>query len=135
MEFLLPYHNVGIALGAAGGLLVLQLLVADIAGIKAGHTPGMAVNAGHDSFFFRATRALANMNESIAIFIIFAVVGMLSGSNPVWLGRWAGLYIAARTAYMLCYWFNIKLARSAFFAVAFVGLVGMGVVMTGGLLH
>jgi uncharacterized MAPEG superfamily protein len=135
MEFLLPYHTAGVALGAAGGLLVLQLLVADIAGIKAGHTPGMPIAADHNSFLFRATRALANMNESIAIFIIFAVVGMLSGADPVWLGRWALVYVAARSAYMLCYWFNIKTMRSVCFAAAFVGLLGMGVVMAGGLLH
>jgi uncharacterized MAPEG superfamily protein len=135
MEFLLPYHSTGVALGVVGALLLLQLLVADIAGIKASHKPGMPVAADHNSFLFRASRSLANMNESVAIFIIFAVVGMLSQSNPVWLGRWALLYVAARSAYMLCYWFNIKAARSVCFGFAFLGLIGMGVVMAGGLIH
>ncbi len=135
MENIAAYHLTGLAMGAAGGLLLLQLLVADIAGMRVPHIPGAPIKPDHKNFLFRASRALGNMNESISIFILFTVVGILSGADPVWLGRLAVIYVAMRTAYMLCYWLNIKLARSACFGGALLALIGLGVVMTGGLLH
>jgi|GEM_PF-3408566 len=135
MEIFAAYHNVGLAMGLAGGLLLLQLLVADIAGMRVPHIPGAPIEANHKSFIFRASRALGNMNESVAIFILFAIVGIMSASDPLWLGRLALVYTGARAAYMLCYWFNIKLARSAFFGVSLLALLGMGVIMAGGLMH
>jgi len=134
MELIVAYHLTGVAIATAGGLLLLQLLVADVAGIRAKQTPGAPVKADHEIFLFRATRALANMNESIAIFIIFALVGILSGADAKWLSWAAWIYITARTAYMLCYWFNIKLMRSVFFGVSVLALMGLGLVMVGGLL-
>lgn len=134
MESIVAYHLTGLAMGAAGGLLFLQLLVADVAGMKASRIPGAPIEPDHDSFLFRASRALGNMNESVSIFIIFTLVGILSTADPIWLGRLAWLYIVARAAYMLCYWFNIKLMRSVFFAISFLALLGLGVVMAGGLL-
>ncbi|MCF6237233.1 MAG: MAPEG family protein, partial [Candidatus Marinimicrobia bacterium] len=89
MEAIQAYHLTGISIGAVGALLLLQLLVADIAGMKNAHIPGAPVPADHKNFWFRATRSLANMNESVAIFIIFAVNGILSGADPTWLGRFA----------------------------------------------
>jgi len=134
MESIVAYHLTGLAMGAAGGLLFLQLLVADIAGMKVKRIPGAPIEPDHDSFLFRASRTLGNMNESVSIFIIFTLVGILSGADPVWLGRLAWLYIMARAAYMLCYWLNIKLMRSVFFGVSVLALLGLGVVMAGGLL-
>ncbi len=134
MENIAAYHLTGLAMGAAGGLLLLQLLVADIAGMRVPHIPGAPIEPDHNNFLFRATRALGNMNESIAIFILFTVVGILSQADPIWLGRFAVFYVVMRTLYMLCYWLNIKLARSACFLGALIGLLGLGVVMTGGLI-
>ena len=134
MESIVAYHISGVAMGAAGALLLLQLLVADIAGMKVPHTPGAPIEPDHNNFIFRAHRALGNMNESIAIFIIFTLVGILSAADPVWLGRLAWVYIAARTAYMLCYWFNIKLMRSGFFGISLLVLLGLGWVMMRGLM-
>ena len=73
-------------MGAAGTLLLLQLLVADIAGMKVPHIPGAPIEPDHSNFLFRAHRAhraLGNMNESVSIFIIFALVGILSAADPV----------------------------------------------------
>lgn len=134
MESIIAYHLTGVAMGVAGILLFIQLLVADIAGMKVPRTPGAPIEPDHDSFLFRASRALGNMNESVSIFIIFTLVGILSAADPIWLGRWAWVYIIARTAYMLCYWFNIKLMRSVFFGLSFLALLGLGVVMVGGLM-
>lgn len=135
MEEIAAYHQTGLAMGIAGGLLFLQLLVTDLAGWRAGHTPGAPVPANHDHFIFRATRSTANMNESVAIFILFTLIGILSKSDPLWLGRMATLYVTMRGAYMLCYWFNIKLARSVFFGISLLALLGLGIVMVGGLVH
>ncbi len=134
MEIFAAYHLTGVALGTAGALLLLQLLVADIAGMKVPHIPGAPIEPDHNNFLFRAHRSLANMNESVAIFIIFALVGILSAADGLWLGRLSLVYVAARAAYMLCYWFNIKLMRSAFFGISLVALLGMGWVMMRGLM-
>ncbi len=134
MESIIAYHGTGLAMGVAGGLLFLQLLVADIAGMKVKRIPGAPIEPDHDSFLFRASRALGNMNEGVSIFIIFTLVGILSAADPIWLGRMAWLYVIARTGYMLCYWFNIKLMRSVFFGISFLALLGLGIVMAGGLM-
>ena len=134
MEALSAYHSTGLAMAAAGILLFVQLLVADIAGMKVPHIPGAPIEPNHDNFIFRAHRALGNMNESVSIFIIFALVGILSGGEAIWLARAAWVYIGARTAYMICYWFNIKLARSAFFGLSLLSLLALGAVMVQGLL-
>lgn len=135
MENIALYHNTGLAMGLAGGIIFLQLLVADIAGMRVPHIPGAPIEVDHKSFLFRSHRALGNMNESIAVFILFTLVGILSGADPVWLGRFALGYAGGRAAYMLCYWFNFKMARSVFFGISLLALLGLGVVMTGGLLH
>ncbi|MCF6219882.1 MAG: MAPEG family protein [Robiginitomaculum sp.] len=134
MEQIAAYHLTGVAMAAAGALMLLQLLVADAAAIKAKHIPGTPVEPNHENFLFRASRSLANMNESVAVFIIFALVGILSAADPLWLGRLAWVYIAARAAYMLCYWFNIKLMRSVFFGISLFALLGLGGIMGRGLM-
>lgn len=133
MENIAAYHLTGIAMGLTGGLLLLQLLVSDVAGMKVSRVPGAPIEPDHSNFLYRASRTMGNMNESIAIFIIFTLVGILSGADPVWLGRFAILYVIARALYALCYWFNIKLPRSIFFGVSMIALLGLGVIMAGGL--
>ena len=133
MELISAYHLTGLAMGTAGILLFIQLLVADVAGLRIPHIPGAPIDPDHNSFWFRATRSLSNMNENVPIFIIFTLVGILSAADPVWLGRMAWVYIAARAAYMLCYWFNIKLMRSVCFGISLLALLGLGGVMIGGL--
>ena len=134
MESITVYHGALLAMGVAGGLLFLQLLVADIAGMKVKRIPGAPIEPDHDSLLFRASRALGNMNESVSIFIIFTLVGILSAAEPSWLGRLAWVYVISRAAYMLCYCFNVKLMRSVFFAFSFLALLGLGIVMAGGLM-
>jgi len=134
MEIFADYHMTGAAMAAAGVLLFIQLLVADVAGMKVPHIPGAPIEPDHNNFIFRAHRALGNMNESVSIFIIFTLVGILSAADPLWLGRLAWVYIAARAAYMLCYWFNIKLMRSVFFGISLLALLGLGGIMVRGLM-
>ena len=135
LDWALPYRATVAALGTMGALLILQIVVLDVAGIKAGHVPGAAVTGGHDDFFFRASRAHANTNESLAAFILLALFGILHTASPGWLNLCAVAYVGARIAHMVCYYADLKLARSASFVVAFLALVGMLVVGVGATLR
>jgi len=125
LEWLLPYTLTVWAMGIMGGLILVQLIVVDVAGIGAGHTPGAAVTGGHESFFFRAARAPANTTESIAAFILLALFGILHNAAPWWLNACAIVYVAARVGHMLSYYAGIGVLRSVAFVVAFLALVGM----------
>lgn len=82
MNFSNLYDPTVVAMAFMGFLLLLQLIVADLAGIKAGHKPGYPIPADSRIFLFRAARAHANTNESISIFVLFAIVGMLLDASP-----------------------------------------------------
>ena len=129
MEAFVDYQSAIAAFAVVGGLQFVQLLVADVAGLKNGHVPGKTPEATHRSFHFRSVRTVANMNESLGIFIIFLVAGILSGADPVWFARCAWAYTIARIVYAFCYWFNIKTMRSIVFGVALLGLLGMGLLL------
>ena len=110
---------------ATATLFLVQLLVLDLAGIKARHVPGTPVQADHASFLFRATRAHANTNESVAAFVLLAVVGIFVGASPSWINASAWLYVAGRAGHMLCYYADLRLARSVAFAVSLVALISL----------
>ncbi len=127
-EWVLPYVPTLLAMGATGTLLLVQILVVDVASIKSKHPPGTPVTADHRSFLFRATRAHANTNESIAGFILLALVGLLSAASPVWLNLLCWVYVLGRVGHMLCYYAGKGLLRSIFFGVGLAALVLMLVV-------
>ena len=127
-EWLVPYATTIWAMGIMGGLILVQLLVLDLAGIGSGHVPGAPVSADHGSFFFRATRAHANTNESIAAFVLLALFGILHNAAPGWLNLLAMIYVAARIAHMVCYYLGLGILRSTAFGIALIALVGMLVV-------
>jgi uncharacterized MAPEG superfamily protein len=126
--WLAPYAPTIVALGAMAALLLLQLLVADVAGIAAGHVPGTPVEARHDLFLFRANRAHANTNETIAAFILLSVFGIFAGASPSWQNGLAWTFVLARASHMLCYYGDLRLLRSASFGIAVIALVGMLVI-------
>lgn len=125
--FMETYSMTVQALGLTGLLLLVQMLVVDFAGMGAGHKPGHPVPADHGNFLFRAVRAQANSNESIAVFILLALFGMFAGAAPAVLGWSALAYVAGRLGHMVCYYAGIGLARSICFGVALLGLLGMAV--------
>ncbi len=127
-EWLSLYEATVFALGATAGLLLIQILVADVAGIRARHEPGTPIAADHGSFLFRASRAHANTNESVAVFALLAVFGIFAGATATWLNALAWGYVAGRAGHMLCYYLDQRLARSAFFVVSLLALVGMLIV-------
>lgn len=134
MDIFANYHSAVLAMFAAGVVLFIQFLVADITGFLGTKTPGIPVAANHDDFLFRATRAYSNMNETIAVFIIFMTVGILAQIDPVWLSRLAWVYVAARIAYGLCYWMKLGLGRTLCFVAVLLSLLGLGITVGIGLL-
>ena len=81
-EVLDTYQATIYSLGAVATLMLVQLLVIDLIGIRHKHEPGMPVSPDHSDFLFRATRALGNTNESISIYIILVIFCILSGASP-----------------------------------------------------
>ena len=124
-HWLTPYVLTIWAMGAMGGLLLVQLLVLDLAGLKARHRPGTPVEPDHGNFLFRATRAHANTNESIAGFILLGFFGVLSGAPAGWLNTLSWIYVLARITHMLCYYAGVHLLRSLSFGVGLAALFGM----------
>jgi len=125
MEIFDPYKITILVSGLTGLMMLIQILIADVAAIKEQHTPGYPVNPDHNKFLFRAARAHANTNESIAIFVLFALFGVLSASNAFYLNIFSVIYIVSRIAHMCFYYGNVKLARSISFPLSLIGLIGM----------
>lgn len=124
-ELVAPYIPTVWALGMSGALLLIQLLVVDLAGLKARHIPGTPVHPNPGNFLFRATRAHANTNESIAAFVLLALFALLSAAIPLWVNALSWAYVAARAAHMLCYYAGLPLPRTIAFATSLVALFGM----------
>jgi uncharacterized MAPEG superfamily protein len=124
-DWLVPYSPTIWALGATGGLLLAQLVVADVTGIRAGHVPGTPVASDPGSFLFRAVRAHANTNESVAVFILLTMFGILAMVSPLTLNVLSWVYVAARVAHMAFYYAGIALLRSVAFGISLLALLGM----------
>ena len=125
------YTPTVLATGITGGLLLLQLLIVDVAGIFSRHIPGTSVQAEHENFLFRATRAHANTNESVSSFMLLVLFAVVSSASPTWLNNLSVLYVVGRIGHMCFYYANMKLLRSVSFAVsllALFGILGLGCV-------
>ena len=73
-------HPAVAALGAMALLMLVQLFFAVAVSTRAQHIPGTTAAGGHDDPFFRATRTVANTNETIAIFILAVMFCIMSGA-------------------------------------------------------
>jgi len=114
-----------LVMGLTGLMMLVQILIADVAAIKLQHTPGFPVKPDHNSFLFRAARVHANTNESIAAFVLFALFGVFTASNSLYLNAFSVIYLVSRIAHMCFYYGNFKLARSISFPLSLIGLIGM----------
>ena len=132
-EFLVPYASTLTAFVCLGGLFILQALVADVVAIRGGHVPGMPITTGHDDLLFRATRAQANTNENLPIFILLSVSAVLLGASTTWTNRFVWAFVLARAAHMLAYYADLRPVRSAMFGIGTVALIGLLVVAVGAL--
>ena len=126
-DFLVPYSPSITAYVALSTLLLVQMIVGDVAGIRAGHVPGMPVTTGHGDFHFRATRALANTNESLPTFLLLSLAAMFLGASPSWTNGLVIVFVAGRAAHMLAYYADVRLLRSAMFAVGFASMIGLAI--------
>lgn len=120
-----PYSLTILAMLATATLFIVQMLVLDVAGIRAKHVPGAPVPADHANFLFRATRAHANTNESLAAFVLLVAIALFSAASPKWTAAFAWLYVGGRTGHMLCYYADLRLARSASFGISLIALIAL----------
>jgi len=128
IEALQPFAPTIWALMFIGGLLLMQLLIADAAGLVSGHVPGTAVVSSHESFHFRATRAHANTNESIASFILLTFTGIAVGVEHQWLNWLSITYCVSRFAHMGFYLIGWGALRSVSFGLSLLALFGILIV-------
>ena len=128
MDIAQSYALTVTALGALAVLMFCQVLIADVLGLRAKHLPGSPVAADHDNSLFRAVRAVANTNESIAVFILAVLFCMLSGAAASTTGYAAWAFVIARFLYAVCYYMNIQLLRSVMFGVSLLAVAVLLVV-------
>ncbi|MEM7358368.1 MAG: MAPEG family protein [Pseudomonadota bacterium] len=125
MEIFDAYHQTVLAIGVMAALLLSQLIIADVVGIKAKHKPGMPVNADHGNLLFRASRVVGNANDSVAVFILAVAFCILSGASPVYTAYAAWTYVILRILYAVCYYANVQTMRSAIFGISLVSLLAL----------
>ena len=121
MDVALAYAGSVLALGAMALLMLVQLLVADVIGIRAKHVPGTPVLADHQSLLFRTTRTVANTNESIAVFILAILFCILSGASPAYTAYAAWAFVLSRALYAVFYYCNLQTLRLSLVAMLILG--------------
>ena len=129
LEATLAYHSALVAMVVLAGLIYVQVLVADLASMKAKHVPGMPVTTGHSSFHFRAVRAIGNTNETLGLTLLLVALAIVLGANPKWTNGLAWLYVAGRAGHMAFYYAKAGLARSTAFGVGLLAQLGLLVVV------
>ncbi|WP_372764696.1 MAPEG family protein [Litorivivens sp.] len=113
------------ALGVLALLMVIQTLVLDVTGIRRKHPPGTPVLSGPDDFLFRATRAHGNSNENLPTALAILSFCFIVGASPAWINNLMLLFVAARAGHMLCYYLDLRTARSISFGVGLLAMIGM----------
>jgi len=126
-DLILPYFTTLAAWVVLGVLVLVQVLVADVAAMRSGHVPGAAVTGGHDVFLFRATRAHANTNENLALFLLLSVAAILLRASAPLTNGFAAVFVASRAVHMLAYYADQRTLRSTAFVIGLVCLIGLTV--------
>jgi uncharacterized MAPEG superfamily protein len=122
MDIDVAYTPTVLAIGLTGLVFLVQLVVLDILGITEKHSPGYPIEADHESFLFRASRALHNSNESVGIYILFVMFALFSNASANLLNIAVWVYLSGRVLHMLFYYVNFKILRSIAFAISLIGL-------------
>lgn len=131
-----PIYNPTLwAMVVTGLLILIQLLVADFSAIKIKHVAGTPLQPDPKNFVFRAARAHANTNESVACFMLFTVVGILANADSLWLNSFAWLYVICRIGHMLFYYLHKKALRSTAFGISLAALLSLFIICTVALLN
>lgn len=124
-EFMVPYQPTIWAVICMALLMLTQVLVSDFVGISRKHKPGTPVDADHGDFHFRAVRALANTNESIAIFLLLLSAMLCIAVPPQMCNIAVWVFVAGRAGHMLCYYAGWGLFRSITFSIALIAQLSM----------
>lgn len=124
-ELLSTYQLTSYSWGALTLLMIIQILIADLIGIKSRHTPGSPVEANHDNLLFRATRTVANTNESIAVYVLAVLFCLFQGADPGYTAVLSWTYVAGRAVYAVCYYFNQQTMRSISFGFSLLVLIAL----------
>ena len=119
------YEATILSMGVLALLLVVQVVVADMIGIRSRHLPGTPIDADHANPLFRVSRTVANTNESIAAYIILVLFCIFSGADADATGYLSWGFVLARAGYAVCYYANLQIARSVLFGISMVMLAGM----------
>jgi uncharacterized membrane protein YecN with MAPEG domain len=82
MNFFEQFQQLALPVGVIALLMHMQVLVLDVLGLRAKHLPGTPVEANHGSPIFRASRTVANTNETIAVFILALMFCVLAQATP-----------------------------------------------------
>ena len=125
MDVFSAYSESVIALGVLAVLMLVQLLIADVIGIKQKHIPGTSVPSDHKLLLFRATRTVANTNESIGIFLVAFVFAVLSGASTSWVGYSVWGFVIARAIYALMYYADRRMMRSIVFVFVLLSMLSL----------
>ena len=125
MESVQTYEITVYALGAMAFLMLLQVLVADVVGIRYKHTPGTSISSDHGDLLFRVTRTVANTNESIAVFILATAFCVFSNASPSLTATASWSFVIARTLYALFYYSNLQVLRSVTFGISLLSLAAL----------
>ncbi len=120
-----PYFTTLQAAAAMGFLMLIQLIVADVVGIRRKHVPGTPVPADHADVLFRASRTVANTNESIVIFVLLVLYCVFSQASPTLTATAAWVYVGSRLIYAICYYANAQIFRSIIFGVSLLALAAL----------
>ncbi len=119
------YRHTVVVMALAGLLLVMQLVVADLTAIRHRHKAGYPIPADSGKFIFRAARAHANTNESIAAFALLSLSSMLLSASPPWVNALSIAWLACRLLHRGFYYANIKPGRSIAFGLSLLTLLAL----------
>ena len=119
---LLPYAFSLYALLGVAILFFVQLLVADVARIRAKITPGVQLPQDPTLFVFRAERAHKNTMESFGLFVIATLMAFLVEAPATWVNAICTAFLAARFGHMAMYYANQSLPRSVFWGFGTLSL-------------
>jgi uncharacterized MAPEG superfamily protein len=128
MNFFEQFQQLALPVGVIALLMHMQVLVLDVLGLRAKHLPGTPVEANHGSPIFRASRTVANTNETIAVFILALMFCVLAQATPFHTVYAAWGFVVSRILYAICYYSNLKLLRSVVFGISLLFLFDLLVI-------
>lgn len=78
-----------------------------------------------EGFGARAKAAHENSFEALIMFTPGALACIAVGKLGYWVETTAIIFVCARVAYLLCYWYDAHIARSSFWGVGFISSLAL----------